>query len=235
MIGTPACSAVRAKPPRPNRCSRYRSLNGLPMPLKPSGNTPTSSPAASSRSRLGRIGPGVPAPPGQRRQHRHRVHQVGAEQAQVPGGRMLGEDARLQHDRVERQDAGVIGDDQGGPDGRHVLQPARPVPGTSSGTAPARPASAPPSSGRGRSRTGRPRSRHPAAAGRIRPPASRPRQPGDPVGGVAHRWPPQRQPAWLEPASRQAALLLVPALNPRLTQQLAVLLLRHPLAPLLDD
>src|SRR6516165_8293911 len=37
------------------------------------------------------------------------------------------------------------------------------------------------------------------------------------------------------PARRDAALLLVPPLNARLAQQLAVLLLGHPLAALLDD
>src|SRR3954469_5070412 len=49
-IGTPVRSAALTKPPRPKRCRVYRSLNGLPMPLNPSGKTPTSSPAASSRS-----------------------------------------------------------------------------------------------------------------------------------------------------------------------------------------
>ena len=37
-------------PPRPNRCRRYRSRHPLPTPLKPSGNTPTSSPSCSRRS-----------------------------------------------------------------------------------------------------------------------------------------------------------------------------------------
>src|SRR5215472_10733685 len=50
IIGAPVRSAVLAKPPRPNRCSWYLSLNGLPMPLNPSGNTPTTSPAFSRRS-----------------------------------------------------------------------------------------------------------------------------------------------------------------------------------------
>ena len=50
MIGTPVRRAALTKPPRPKRCSLYRSLNGLPIPLKPSGQTPTSSPADSSRS-----------------------------------------------------------------------------------------------------------------------------------------------------------------------------------------
>ena len=48
MIGTPARMADTANPPRPNRRSWYRSLNGLPIPLKPSGKTPTSSPSVSS-------------------------------------------------------------------------------------------------------------------------------------------------------------------------------------------
>ena len=50
MIGAPVRSAAETNPPRPNRCSLYRSLKGLPMPLKPSGHTPTSSPFDSSRS-----------------------------------------------------------------------------------------------------------------------------------------------------------------------------------------
>ena len=49
MIGTPEEIAAETKPPRPKRCSLYRSLNGLPIPLKPSGHTPTSSPELSSR------------------------------------------------------------------------------------------------------------------------------------------------------------------------------------------
>ena len=53
MIGAPVRSAAVTKPPRPKRCSLYRSLNGLPMPLKPSGQTPTSSPLRSSRSASG--------------------------------------------------------------------------------------------------------------------------------------------------------------------------------------
>ena len=50
MIGTPVRSAAETKPPRPNRCSLYRSANGLPIPLNPSGHTPTSSSALSRRS-----------------------------------------------------------------------------------------------------------------------------------------------------------------------------------------
>src|SRR5713226_1007565 len=37
MIGAPARMAVETKPPRPNLRKRYRSLNGLPVPLTPSG------------------------------------------------------------------------------------------------------------------------------------------------------------------------------------------------------
>ncbi len=50
MIGTWALIAEATNPPRPNRCSLYRSEKGLPTPLKPSGNTPTSSPLRISRS-----------------------------------------------------------------------------------------------------------------------------------------------------------------------------------------
>ena len=32
-MGTPARIAADTKPPRPNRCSRYRSENDLPIPL----------------------------------------------------------------------------------------------------------------------------------------------------------------------------------------------------------
>ena len=77
------------KPPRPKRCSLYRSLNGLPMPLKPSGQTPTSSPALSSRSASAvqaSVAPALrPAVPSRRAEH-----QVGTEHAQErrsPGAR----------------------------------------------------------------------------------------------------------------------------------------------------
>ena len=53
MIGTPVRRAAETKPPRPKRCSLYRSLNGFPTPLKPSGQTPASSPRESSRSASG--------------------------------------------------------------------------------------------------------------------------------------------------------------------------------------
>ena len=53
MIGAPVRSAAETNPPRPKRCSLYRSAKGLPMPLKPSGHTPTTSPLLSSRSASG--------------------------------------------------------------------------------------------------------------------------------------------------------------------------------------
>jgi hypothetical protein len=53
MIGVPVRSAADTNPPRPKRCSLYRSAYRLPMPLKPSGNTPTSSPVLISRSASG--------------------------------------------------------------------------------------------------------------------------------------------------------------------------------------
>src|SRR5690606_2280576 len=45
-----AAQRGRDEAARPNRCSLYRDENGLPIPLKPSGKTPTSSPSFSRRS-----------------------------------------------------------------------------------------------------------------------------------------------------------------------------------------
>src|SRR5680860_296902 len=53
MMGVCVRRAAETKPPRPKRCSLYRSLNGLPTPLKPSGHTPTRWPSESSRSASG--------------------------------------------------------------------------------------------------------------------------------------------------------------------------------------
>ena len=55
----------------------------------------------------------MPAATGQVAQDRHLVHQVRAEQAQVPMLGVLVADAGLQHERVERKHASVVGDDQG--------------------------------------------------------------------------------------------------------------------------
>src|SRR3954454_3379992 len=52
MIGAPARSAISTKPPRPKRCSRYRSEKSLPAPLAPSGKTATSSSCSSRRDAL---------------------------------------------------------------------------------------------------------------------------------------------------------------------------------------
>ena len=71
MIGTPVRSAADTNPPRPKRCSLYRSRNGLPMPLKPSGHTPTSSPADSSRSASGLQASVAAVLAGELADHRH--------------------------------------------------------------------------------------------------------------------------------------------------------------------
>ena len=65
------------------------------------------------------------APAGKRRQERQRVQQVRPEQPEVPSGGMLGEDRRLQHDGVQREHAGMVGDDQSRPAIRDAAQPSR--------------------------------------------------------------------------------------------------------------
>ena len=55
-------SAADTKPPRPKRCSLYRSVYGLPMPLKPSGQTPTISPARQQPLGVGVARQRVPGP-----------------------------------------------------------------------------------------------------------------------------------------------------------------------------
>jgi hypothetical protein len=84
--------------------------------LKPSGNTPTSSPAASSAAARQLAQPG------------HLVDQVSAEQPQVAVRGMVGVQARLQHDRVHREDPRVVRDDERGPGERHLVQAAHPDP-----------------------------------------------------------------------------------------------------------
>ena len=66
----------------------------------------------------------MPALPGQAGQAGDRVDRVGTEQAQVPVRRMLVVQPRLEHDRIERQDARVIGDHERRALGRHMLKPA---------------------------------------------------------------------------------------------------------------
>ena len=94
------------------------------MPLKPSGQTPTSSPelqqplgvlvARQRRAGLAR----------QRRDDRHREHQVGGEHPQVPVRRVVVVQRELRHRRVDRDRAGVVGDDQRAAVGGHVLHAA---------------------------------------------------------------------------------------------------------------
>ena len=112
MIGTPVRSAAETKPPRPNRCSLYRSANGLPMPLKPSGHTPTSSPSASSRSASALQASVLPCLRPSWPTHRQPEHQVRAEHAQVPVRGVVVVHRDRGHQRVERDGAGVVGHDQ---------------------------------------------------------------------------------------------------------------------------
>ena len=105
------------------------------MPLKPSGQTPTSSPIASSRSASGLQASVLPGLAGQRAEPGRAEDQVGAEHPQVPVRRVVVEQRQRGHHRVQRQRAGVVGDDQ-----RAAGRPARcagrtPPPGTTSRTA----------------------------------------------------------------------------------------------------
>ncbi len=69
-------------------------------------------------------GPGVAGPPGQEGQPGKLVDQVRAEQAEVPVLGMLVVQPGLQHDRVEREHPGMVGDEQRAAAGRHVVEPA---------------------------------------------------------------------------------------------------------------
>ena len=83
MIGAPVRSAADTKPPRPNRWSLYRSLNGLPTPLKPSGQTPTARRWTAAARRRG-WRPASTRLAGDLTDHRRLEDQVGAEHPQVP-------------------------------------------------------------------------------------------------------------------------------------------------------
>jgi PucR C-terminal helix-turn-helix domain len=178
------------------------------------------------------VGQGMPALAGQLRDSRQRVNEIGSEQPQVPVLRMLVEHPGLQHQRVKRQHARVIRDDQRRTGPGHVLQAAHPDPEPLPVNRPVH------------------RHQHPGVelwveavlvdlviAGQAPPeelggfvdpvpPAGRVAKPG-----LAHVPSLQRRRA----ARSGRYLLLIPALNARLPQQLAVLLLGHPLAALLDD
>ena len=94
------------------------------MPLNPSGNTPTTSPERSSTCALAgqaRVCPDLRASgPSSGTSY----DQVGAQQPQVPAGRVLVVQAGLEHDRVDGQRAGVVGDHQRGAGLGHVRQTA---------------------------------------------------------------------------------------------------------------
>ena len=95
------------------------------MPLKPSGKTPTSSPAFSSRSASALQARVLPALRASGARNGIGEHQVGAEQPQVPVRRVVVEQRQRRHHRVERQRAGVVADDQRAAVVGHVLQAAR--------------------------------------------------------------------------------------------------------------
>ena len=122
MIGPPVRIAADDEAAAAEPLQLVPVANGLPIPLNPSGHTPTSSPAASSRS-------------------------ASALQASVvPGLRLIGPtngvwntrsapsirscrcagwsscSADRGHQRVERDGAGVVGDDQRATVVRHVVQ-----------------------------------------------------------------------------------------------------------------
>src|SRR5688500_13067819 len=96
MIGFPVRSAAVTRPPRPNRCSVYRPRNGLPIPLQPSGTTPSSSPSGPRQLALGEQPLGVLVA-GQRRAElaghgaddRHVEDEVGTEQPEPTLGGMV--------------------------------------------------------------------------------------------------------------------------------------------------
>ena len=219
-------------------------------------------------------GPGVAGPPGQVGQPGELVDQIRAEQAKVPVAGMLVVQAGLQHDRVEGEHPGVVGDEQRTPGGRHVLEPAHldpePLlvqqpgqrdqqPGiefrveselvdlTLAGDlAPGEPQrlgqpAAPviagfPAGGAvglGTAIVGGPAWGHPGKPRRASLPdhrlpfrCARPQRPGPAASGPA---------ASIPTAGASTVLLLVPPLHAGLPQQLAVLLLCHSLAALLDN
>ena len=94
------------------------------MPLKPSGQTPTSSPLPQQPLGVGVAGQRRAGLAGQLADDRRLEHQVGAEHPQVPVRRVVVEQRDLGHHRVQRDGAGVVGDDQRAALGRDVLQPA---------------------------------------------------------------------------------------------------------------
>ena len=96
--------------------------NGLPMPLKPSGQTPTSSPPPQHPLGVLVAGQRGAALAGQLADERHPEDQVGAERPQVPAGVVVDGDHR--HQGVDRDRARVVGDDQRAALGGDVLDAA---------------------------------------------------------------------------------------------------------------
>ena len=74
---------------------------GLPIPLNPSGKTPTSSPLLEQPLGIGVAGQRGAGLAGDRPDHRRGEDQVGSEQAQEPVLRMLLVDADREHRRVQ--------------------------------------------------------------------------------------------------------------------------------------
>ena len=124
MIGTWAARAAATNPPRPNRWSLYRSRNGLPTPLNPSGKTPDE--LAGAEEALGVLvgGQRGARAAGDRAEERRLEDEVGAQRPQDPVLRVLVVDRELDHERVERDGARVVGDEEGATVGRDVLDPA---------------------------------------------------------------------------------------------------------------
>ncbi len=249
------------EPAAPETLQLIALAERLPGPFEALREDPDQFPGAQQPVGLLRAGPGVPAHPGQTGQDGHGIYEVSAQQPQVPVRGMLVEQAGLQHHGVERQHAGMVGDNQRRPGGGNMLKAAHPDPepvpvedpghrhehagvelGIEAGLVGLVVAAYPPQHVIGRAR-------------KQLPPAVRLLGPGlahivsqsamtfGAVGGLRraidggrnHRVLDARTPT--QPPGRARArvlLLLVPALNARLTQQFAVLLLRHPLTALLD-
>ena len=83
MIGVLVRSAAATNPPRPNRCSLYRSLNGLPIALEPLRPHADELPGGEQPLGVGVAGQRVPALAGELADERQLEHEVGPEHAQV--------------------------------------------------------------------------------------------------------------------------------------------------------
>ena len=122
MIGTPVRRAALTKPPRPNRCSVYRSRERLADALE--ALREDADELALGEQPLGVLVAGQRRAElaGQGPDERDVEDQVGAEQPQPPVRRVLVVQRHRRHQRVDRDGAGVVGDHQPAAGARHVLQ-----------------------------------------------------------------------------------------------------------------